>query len=374
MKIIRITLAMVCLLVLIIIFAAGSLIFFLDPNKLKPTIIVEVAKQTGYRLQIKGNLSWSFYPRLGIKIAHLSVELPNQSYPFLELDGVRIATPISTLFNPGNTIIGAIYIAKTRFAKLYLQNTKIRMEWKNNSLTFAPITSLLYGGQLSGMVYANKLSSQPIWNSDIKLNSIQLQSLFQDLNPNSRVKLSGIGKADLKINTFGRNKDQLIRNLNGTVVLGIDKGIFQGIDLNYLVESADALINKQPLTAPPQNNQTVFEHMAGSAIIKNGIASSNDLLISSPAFTTRGSGVINLVDNSLDYHLQVIPLQPAKTKWMVPMLVSGNLQNPSIRLDMLKLNTFIAQEQFEKIKTKIQKEVKQLPGKVDKLLQKLMGE
>ncbi|HLB42834.1 MAG TPA: AsmA family protein [Gammaproteobacteria bacterium] len=372
MRFLRILVAILGLLVIVGIFIMGSLIFFVDPNQLKPTIINEVMKQTGYRLHIDGNLSWSFYPRLGIKIQHMTVGLPNQLDPLIDLRDVRMTTLLSTLFNRNQALQGAIYIAEMRSANVHLQNTRIGLEWKNNVLSLSPVTASLYAGSLSGIAHGSQLSATPLWDWDIRLNHIQLQSLFQDLNSNHKIKLSGIGTITIQATTAGKNNNQLLKNLNGVTTFNVDKGLLQGIDLNYLVQSADALLNKQPLSIPPKDNQTLFNQMTGSAVIKNGMAISNDLLLTSSAFTTKGSGSINLVDQTLDYQLQVTPLQMTKIKWAVPILMTGSLQNPSIRLDTLKLNVLVTQDQFEKIKSKIQKEVKQLPDKVDKFLQRLM--
>ncbi|OGT43798.1 MAG: hypothetical protein A3F42_01195 [Gammaproteobacteria bacterium RIFCSPHIGHO2_12_FULL_37_34] len=370
MKILRITFAVLSLIVVVGVVAIGSLIIFVDPNQLKPTLVKEVMKQTGYRLLIDGHLSWSFYPRLGVKVEHMTLGVPNQSIPFMDLSHVRMTIPLSSLLNRNDALRGSIYVAHVRLATLHLQQAKMKIEWKNNTLTLSPITATLYQGSVSGIVRGSQLSTFPRWDGDMQWNNIQLQPLFQDVN--SKIKLSGIGKMALQINTVGKNKDQLIRNLNGMATFNVDQGILYGIDLNYLVQTADALLNKQSPHVPPKDNETPFNQMMGSAIIKNGVATSENLLVTSSAFTTKGLGAINFIDQTLTYQLQVAPLQTAKIKWAIPMIITGSLQNPSVRLDMLKLNTLIAQEQFEKIKTKIQKEVKLLPGKVDKLLQRFM--
>ena len=68
MKWLKISFSILVLLVLISVLAIGSFLFFMDPNKLKPVIIEETKKRTGYQLAIDGVLSWSFYPNLAIKI------------------------------------------------------------------------------------------------------------------------------------------------------------------------------------------------------------------------------------------------------------------------------------------------------------------
>ncbi|OGT35582.1 MAG: hypothetical protein A3F11_00125 [Gammaproteobacteria bacterium RIFCSPHIGHO2_12_FULL_37_14] len=371
MKLVRISLAILSLLVIVAIVAIGSLILLVDPNKLKPTIVSQVQKQTGYRLQIDGNLTWSFYPRLGVKIQRMTVGLPEKSLPFADLQDIRIATQLSALIR-NEALASSIYIAETRIGKLHLQNTQLKIQWQNNILSLSPITASLYGGSLTGVAHGSQLSTIPVWDWSIELNRLQIQSLLDDLNRDNKVKLSGIGNITLRNNTLGKSQDQLLENLTGNVTFNVENGSLQGIDLNYFIQSADALLNKQSPTNIPKMKQTPFNQMSGSAVIKDGIATSNDLLVSSSSFTTKGSGTINLIDQTLDYQLQVMPLQTIKIKGAIPIQLTGSLQNPLVQLDMLKLNTMIAQDQLEKIKTKIQKEVKQLPGKIDKFLQRFM--
>ncbi|TDB02085.1 AsmA family protein [Halomonas marinisediminis] len=64
------------------VLAVGAVIYvttFLDPEDLKPELEEVVKERTGLILDLKGPLSWSFYPRLGVGVEQAEAWLPEQS-------------------------------------------------------------------------------------------------------------------------------------------------------------------------------------------------------------------------------------------------------------------------------------------------------
>src|SRR3990167_5286712 len=59
-----------CLLVVIL------LITFVNPNRLKPLLIAEVTKATGREFKMDGDLSWTFFPSIGVKVGHMILNNP----------------------------------------------------------------------------------------------------------------------------------------------------------------------------------------------------------------------------------------------------------------------------------------------------------
>ncbi|WP_299232015.1 AsmA family protein [uncultured Halomonas sp.] len=67
---------------IIAVLAVGAVIYvttFLDPEDLKPELEEVVKERTGLTLDLKGPLSWSFYPRLGVGVEQAEAWLPEQS-------------------------------------------------------------------------------------------------------------------------------------------------------------------------------------------------------------------------------------------------------------------------------------------------------
>src|SRR5579862_6512553 len=107
---IRISFSVLILLIVVAGLAIVGLMIFMDPNKLKPVLIEETMKKTGYQLTIDGPLSWSFYPRLSVKVDHMELKSPTQTSTFLTLHHVAIAANFSELFKGKENLQGDVYI------------------------------------------------------------------------------------------------------------------------------------------------------------------------------------------------------------------------------------------------------------------------
>jgi AsmA protein len=97
LKIVAGTLGVVILLAVV---AAVSLMLFVSPNRFKPLITEQVKKTTGRQLVIDGDLSWSFFPSLGVKVGHMRLENPAdfQQKTFAEIDHATVSVKLIPLF------------------------------------------------------------------------------------------------------------------------------------------------------------------------------------------------------------------------------------------------------------------------------------
>jgi len=374
MKIVKKLLYVLILVIIVAGLALIALSVLINPNKLKPIIAQQIATQTGYQVIIDDKLSWSFYPRLGVKVQHMTFNTPGLPI-FADLQDVLIATDLIQLFKGQQPLEGSVYIASIKLMNLQLSKAHAKLIWHNGVLTLKPLTASLYEGTLQGEAHGNQLTTMPHWDWNVEFNDVQLKPLLQDLNKgNTKLNLVGIGRINMQAVTQGKSKEQLLNYLNGTLQFSLNRGTVEGMDLNYLVQSAEAIINKQPISIPDHLNETRFDSLTGSAVIKNGIANTDNLLLVSDTFSTKGEGQINLLTQVLDYHLQVTLLQPNKTQLVLPVSINGDLQNPAVKLDTSVFGAVIDKEKLSKVRMKVEEEIKQLPEEANKFLKKLMGE
>lgn len=373
MKWLKISFSILGLLILISVAAVGSLLFFMDPNNLKPVLIEETKKQTGYQLAIEGALSWSFYPALAIKVNGMSLSEPRQ-LPFIELQGVRLTMDLLQLLQGNKKWGGKVAIDHMKLMNLNIEKVSTDVHWENHILLLDPIRASLYDGSLTGVAKGRDLSTLSRWEWDIKLTGIHIQPFLQDINgSDSKIKISGMGHITLQGNTQGKTRNQMLNNMDGEGQFSLTNGVVQGVDLNYFVQTADALINKQAINPPDNINQTSFSSLTGHLTIKKGVIETNDMLLTSSAFTTKGKGTVGLVSEVLNLNLLIAPNQDAKTQWQIPVSVSGEMSHPDIRLDMAEIEKFIARENIQKLKIKAEEQIqKHIPGKAGDFLQKLL--
>lgn len=376
MKAIRIIVSVVFLLVFVGAIGIGSLLFFIDPNKLKPVIAEQVQKNTGYGLLIEGQLSWSFYPRVGIKVEHIALYSPKQNRPFIDLHNVIFVTELKELLHGKQALRGDIYIASIKLASALATEAHVGLNWKDNILTLAPMTANFYTGTVSGAAHGRDLAALPHWDWDIQFKQVQIKPLLQDINGvDSKLKIAGLGNLTFQAQSQGKSQEQILNNLNGAFVYNITNGIVEGMDLNYFVQSAEAIINKQPLSTPTNLNETQFDSLVGAATIRNGMAEINTLTLTSPAFITRAHGSVNLPYQAVNLQLQITSQQEAKTQWAIPVMLTGSMARPDVRLDLTELNIMVAKKDLEKMKSKVHDEVaRHLSGDAKVMMNKLLGE
>lgn len=376
MKAIKIIFSILALIIVICIFAIGCMVYFVDPEKLKPVLIEEVKNETGYQLTIDGKLAWSFYPRLAVKAEHIQLKKPNEAKIFLDASGVHIATDLMGLLRNRETLNGKIIISNLKLMNIKTENMSANVTMKNKMLSLSAINGSLYGGTLKGEVTGADLKQDPKWDWNMEVNQVQLRPLMQDVNgEESKVKISGLGSFSLKGQTKGNSRDQLLRQLNGLSTFSIENGVIEGMDLNYFLQLADATLNKKPVDQLANTNQTAFNHFSGSAQIQNGVAKSRDLLLTAPTFTTRADGSYDLVSASLDYELKIRPqLENTKLKWDIPVLVTGDLNQPEVKLDFMEIQRMVAAREINNLKEKAAAQIKKhIPGKTGEFLQNLLG-
>ncbi len=278
---------------------------------------------------------------------------------------------------------GAVTIQDMQIAKLKMHQVTIPIQLQHNVVTLSPISANMYHGSLSSQAKIDFNSATPHIAVQTTLKNIQSEPLIEDLTgKKQKLTLAGTATIETQLTTSGMESKSILSHLNGNSHFNFDNGSLVGIDLGYLVDSAYALIKKQPT---PSNNQnkTNFGNLSGSAMIQNGILSNQDLVLDSPRFMTKGSGTIDLVNQKMNYTLEITVKHPDNAQHTeanplvdiaLPVLISGNLADPSIRLDTAAILKSMAQQKLQnathKAREKLQEKIKQqLPGQAGELLQ-----
>jgi AsmA protein len=123
--------------------------------------------------------------------------------------------------------------------------------------------------------------------------------------------------------------------LNGKFDLNVADGAVEGIDLGYALAQADALIGKHELSNAPNTKRTKFDALKMSADISAGIATTRDLIISSPVIKITGQGNANLPAKTVDLALLADTLKTAANAPLkIPVKVTGSMTDPTVRPDV----------------------------------------
>ena len=197
---VKILFSVIVLLIVVCVLAVGSLVYFIDPDKLKPVIIEQVKSETGYELSMEGNLSWSFYPRVAVKVDRMILRAPNEAQPFFDGRDISIAADLAELLRAREKLKGDIAIGSVRLININANNITATLNWENNVLILNPIKAQLYQGTLEGLANGRDFSSSVKWQWDMKCTDIQLKPLLQDVNgQDSKIKIAGAGSLNYRV-------------------------------------------------------------------------------------------------------------------------------------------------------------------------------
>ncbi|QYX66694.1 AsmA family protein [Shewanella putrefaciens] len=154
MKFIKWLLALVVTLILLV---TVYLTVFFDPNDFKPEIVDAVKKQTGRELVITDDLSWTFFPVIGINLGGVSLSNPEGFTPKAMLEVNKAVAEVALM---------PLFSQKIEIAELSLDGATINLVTRKNG------TSSFDG--LSGDNSKQAATPATETSSNAKLNDINI--------------------------------------------------------------------------------------------------------------------------------------------------------------------------------------------------------
>lgn len=271
---------------------------------------------------------------------------------------------------------------------------------RNGRLRLAPLRARLYGGQLDGTLVVDASGPTPDIRLTQRLDHIVVGEALQDLA--EQVYLTGLGDFAITLNTRGNAPMDLRRNLSGELDLAIEEGALGSFDLLEqlrqaygqvrslrdaaqslgLLEGGEPAPETAQLPASDGQRGTPFTTLRATGAVRQGIFRNEDLRLEAPGLRLSGAGSIDLVQETVDYTVQVVLPKGAFTNaptWVtelqgrpIPVRIAGPLGAPSVRPDLQgvlrsRLDTEVDQQR-EDVRQQLEKEADELREKVQERL------
>ena len=199
------------------------------------------------------------------------------------------------------TLDGSMKLASLTVAQLRFDQPSVEMKAANGQQKVS-IGSGFYQGKIDLDTRMDvRKQGTPRVNVTADLKSINLEAMAEPIPALKSVQ--GAVNASLKTSTQGQLQSTLTRNLNGQIQFKIDKGAFTDANFDKLVCQGIATIRKTKLSEGDWEKGTHFKDLSGTFVIKNGVASNSNLIASLSHMNLKGDGQIDLVNQSLDYHM-----------------------------------------------------------------------
>ena len=192
-----------------------------------------------------------------------------------------------------------------------------------------------YGGQISGDFVVNGRGGLSV-GGRLALAGLQTEPLFTDLAGWDR--LVSTGDFELEFLGVGSSVAAIMQSLKGQGNLELGKGELRGLDIGGMLRTLDP-------GYVGDGQKTIFDGLAGTFSIADGVLSNSDLKLVAPYLTASGSGEIGLGTRTLDYRIRPTALaaEDGTGGVMVPLLITGPWAKPRFRLDLES----IAREKME---------------------------
>lgn len=233
----------------------------------------------------------------------------------------------------------------------------------------------LYDGQGKGSVVVDARKPVPTIAETFSLSSVQAAPILHDAAKFDRIE--GTANSDVSLTTKGGTERALVQNLNGKGKVTFLDGAIRGINIAAMVRNATtAFLDKSAGAA----QKTDFAELSGSFVIRNGQLDNRDAKLLSPLLRVTGSGTVDLPKRTVNYRVEpklVASLkgqggEEDKSGLMVPFIISGPWDKPSVTPDLASAAGEIAKDPAKALKN-LGGDGK-LPGNVGETLKKLEGD
>jgi AsmA protein len=251
-------------------------------------------------------------------------------------------------------LTGKLTIGKVKAMNLNISQILCEVRARNGILTTKPFSAHLYDGTLNAQSVLDANPKLATWTEKANLKGVQAGPLLKDLTGKDHLLGTTVVKYDMK--GFGLTPDNIKKSLTGTASFAFTDGAINGVNVAKMLRDAFNTI-KGKSASPDEPQKTDFAELLGSAVIKNGHITNNDLFMKSPLLRITGKGWANLPKNSVDYTAIVTLVGTLKGQdgssleelsgLPLPIHATGNLDSPEIGLDVKAMAEALLKDTFK---------------------------
>lgn len=251
---------------------------------------------------------------------------------------------------------GGIKIKKLKASGIRSTDVSTRLKAKDGIINIGPSSAKLYGGNYQGNVGIDARGKELAFSMNEKVASVQVGPMLKDMQVFDN--FSGTGDISLQLSGRGLDTKQITSTLAGAMAFSLKDGAIQGADLMKKVEEGRALYDQlkgKPVRVKARKDEkTAFNIFSGSAIITNGIAQNNDLILETPSMRATGKGNADLTKETLDYRMNIIQAKNQEKKCAnIPLLITGPFNDLNYAPDFGEILKCQGQKQIEKAKDEL---------------------
>lgn len=194
---------------------------------------------------------------------------------------------------------GVLSLVSLNYNNFIFNNPELTIKVADGIAEITPLKTGFLGGSITAKMKINAQQTLPHVSINASADGVEVKKLHHT------EKLEGKAYTDVRLLTQGETLNDLIRALNGEVSFHIDQGQLNSINIDRLVCGMIAKVRRKKMSKKEWPTRTRFEALKGKWNVNNGIASNNDLRATLSSMELRGDGWVNLMEQTIDYHLNL---------------------------------------------------------------------
>ncbi|RUR37012.1 AsmA family protein [Vreelandella populi] len=193
---------------------------------------------------------------------------------------------------------GELSVDQLLLGGLNFDNTHLRLQGEEGEHRLTAFESRFYGGELNASGRLDSRERIMEWELSPSVSNIQVAALIEALGEETS-PLRGRLNADGEFTSRGNSREALIGNLNGQVNARLNEGAILDINISQQMCELVAQLEGEG-TLRDWHADTRFERFDATFQVRNGVLTSNDLLITLPGIDVKGEGELNFNSRNFD--------------------------------------------------------------------------
>jgi AsmA protein len=259
---------------------------------------------------------------------------------------------------------GSVDIKKLRFDQVDFANVHASIDANNGIINAKPLRFSAYKGNYNGELTLDVTGHTPRLTMQHHIKKVRSENLLLQFYQDRYV--SGAIYLNTTLSTQGNTIAMLKQNLKGSADIELLKGTIRDSKFAQNVAMATAIFEKRKINDTGEQEVT-FTKLGGDWKVDQGVFSTDNMQLLSPHFLITGKGVVNLVNNQLDFKLRLTP-KDKKSKLFAPIHIHGAFDNLTYGIELDVLLKAILQNDLYKKKEQM---TQALLDKKAKILEKL---
>lgn len=202
-------------------------------------------------------------------------------------------SPLRTL-----NLRGVLQIKAVKAAGMKFEDLDVNVSAADGEVALKPLAANFYGGTYRGAASIDVRGAVPKLSTDASIADVDVGAPFNAVYQSRR--LSGRANLTMQLNAEGGEMAAWLKSLSGRLDAAVTDGALQGIDVEYAIAQAVALIGQHALTSRPDTRQTPFSQLNVTNRFTAGVMTTDSLNAVTPLLKITGQGTVALASTVLD--------------------------------------------------------------------------